>query len=186
VEDVRAVIEALDAAPVIGLGVSRGGNLLIKLAVAQPELVKAIVTIGTPKYSSPMTRSEFQEALARVDVDAVIRMFVPTIVSEPGTRDVADLIVQQCLKLPPETVMSFFRPDPECNITPLLERVPIPVLVVHGTEDLRVPFEEGRYLARHIPRAQLYAFEGLGHLPIFTGRREFCDVLRRFVRTGSA
>jgi len=27
-------------------------------------------------------------------------------------------------------------------------------------------------------------FEGLGHLPIFTGRREFCDVLRRFVRTG--
>ena len=34
------------------------------------------------------------------------------------------------------------------------------------------------------PQARLYAFEGLGHLPIFPGRREFCDVLRRFVRTG--
>jgi len=56
--------------------------------------------------------------------------------------------------------------------------------VCSGTEDRRVPFEDGRYLAAHIPGAQLHVFEGLGHLPIFTGRREFCDVLRRFVRTG--
>jgi hypothetical protein len=34
--------------------------------------------------------------------------------------------------------------------------------------------------------AQLYAFEGKGHLPIFTATDEFCEVLRRFVRTGTA
>ena len=52
--------------------------------------------------------------------------------------------------------------------------------------DMRVSFEEGRYLAEHIPGAQLHAFEALGHLPIFTGRWEFCDVLRRFVRAVKA
>jgi pimeloyl-ACP methyl ester carboxylesterase len=83
-------------------------------------------------------------------------------------------------------VLSFFRSDPERHIVPLLEHVHVPVLGVHGTEGRRVPFEEGRYLAAHIPGAQLYAFDGPGHLPIFTGRRQFCDVLRRFVRTGSA
>ena len=51
---------------------------------------------------------------------------------------------------------------------------------------LVLPFEEGRYLAEHIPGAQLHAFDGLGHLPIFTGRREFCAVLRRFVQTVKA
>jgi pimeloyl-ACP methyl ester carboxylesterase len=182
VEDVRAVIEALGAGPVIGIGVSRGGNLLIKLSVAHPGLLRAIVTIGTPKYTSPITLSEFQRALQQGDVETAIRMFVPTIVSEAGARDVVDLLVEQCLKLPPETVLSFFGPDPERNIVPHLEHVRIPVLVAHGTQDMRVPFEEGRYLAEHIPGAELHAFEGLGHLPIFTGRREFCDVLRRFVR----
>jgi class 3 adenylate cyclase/pimeloyl-ACP methyl ester carboxylesterase len=181
VEDVRAVIEALEAAPVIGVGVSRGGNLLIKLAVAYPRLLRAIVTIGTPKYTSPMAQPAFAEAVRQRDIETVIRMFVPTIVSEAGTRDVLDLLVEQSLKLPPETVLSFFGLDPECNIAPLLERVRVPVLVAHGTEDRRVPFEEGRYLAEHIPGARLHAFAGLGHLPIFTGRREFCDVLRRFV-----
>ena len=35
-------------------------------------------------------------------------------------------------------------------------------------------------------RGKLYAFEGKGHLPIFTATDEFCEVLRRFVRTGTA
>ena len=46
--------------------------------------------------------------------------------------------------------------------------------------------EDGRHLAAHIPGAQLYPFEGLGHLPVFTARREFRETLRQFVRTGEA
>ena len=41
-------------------------------------------------------------------------------------------------------------------------------------------------IAAGLPNAQLYAFEGKGHLPIFTATDEFCEVLRRFVRTGTA
>jgi len=193
-EDVRVVIETLDATPVIGLGLSRGGNLLIKLAVAYPRLLRAIVTIGTPSfaagdvqdYRTPMRQDGFAEAFQQGDVETVVRMFMPTIVSEAATRDVLDLLVAQCLKLPPETLLSFFRLDPECNLVTLLEHVQVPVLVTHGTHDMRVPFEEARYLAEHIPGARLHAFEGLGHLPIFTGRREFCDVLRNFVRAVTA
>jgi hypothetical protein len=38
-EDVRAVIEAFWTGPVVGIGISRGGNLLVRLAVAYPALV---------------------------------------------------------------------------------------------------------------------------------------------------
>ena len=37
-------------------------------------------------------------------------------------------------------------------------------------------------ITEHIPGAEFHAFQGLGHLPIFAGRREFCDVLRRFAQ----
>ena len=40
-------------------------------------------------------------------------------------------------------------------------------------------------IAAGLPNARLYAFEGKGHLPIFTATEEFCEVLRRFVRTGA-
>ncbi len=36
-----------------------------------------------------------------------------------------------------------------------------------------------------VPGAQLYLFEGRGHLPIFTATGEFCEVLRSFVLTGT-
>jgi hypothetical protein len=52
------------------------------------------------------------------------------------------------------------------------------------TEDRNVPFEVGRYLAEHIPGAQLHAFKGRGHVPVSTATGEFCEVLRCFVRTG--
>ena len=47
-EDLRAIIQAADAAPIVGVGISRGSNLLIQLAHKHPELVGKIMTVGTP------------------------------------------------------------------------------------------------------------------------------------------
>ncbi|OGK78637.1 MAG: hypothetical protein A2X52_09910 [Candidatus Rokubacteria bacterium GWC2_70_16] len=185
-EDVRAVIEETGAAPVIGVGISRGGNLLVKLAVAHPALLAGLVLVGTPRSYSPGLKGRFHEPFARGDVEGPMRLFWPTVHSEPGTEDLVEQAVQHCLRLPVATVLNFFDDDPERDIVPLLGRVRVPTLVIHGTDDRRVPFEDGRYLAEHIPGARLHPFEGRGHLPLFTVTREFCEVLRQFVRAGGA
>jgi len=46
VEDVRTVLEALGAGPFIGIGVSRGANLLVKLSVAYPQLLCKLMLVG--------------------------------------------------------------------------------------------------------------------------------------------
>ena len=61
----------------------------------------------------------------------------------------------------------------------------VPTLIMRGTEDRMVTFEEGRYYASQIPGAVFYAFEGIGHVPIFSASAEFCNMLRAFVRTGT-
>jgi pimeloyl-ACP methyl ester carboxylesterase len=68
---------------------------------------------------------------------------------------------------------------------PLLADIGVPVLVTHGREDRLLDFIAAEEIAADLPNAQLYAFEGKGHLPIFTATAEFCEVLRRFVRTGT-
>jgi pimeloyl-ACP methyl ester carboxylesterase len=87
--------------------------------------------------------------------------------------------------MPRETIRSFYDRDPDMDIRPLLAAIRVPTLIVHGTEDRQVPFAAAEYLAAHIPDAQLYPFKGYGHVPLFTATQEFCDVLRRFVRTGA-
>jgi pimeloyl-ACP methyl ester carboxylesterase len=66
----------------------------------------------------------------------------------------------------------------------LLDKVQLPTLVMHGTEDKGAPLELGRQLAASIAGAQFYPFEGRCHLPMVTATQEFCDVLRAFVLTG--
>jgi pimeloyl-ACP methyl ester carboxylesterase len=89
------------------------------------------------------------------------------------------------LSLPEETVYSFMEDrDEDQAVHERLSTTGVPTLVMHGTEDLRVPFACGRYVAEQIPGARFYAFEGRGHLPMTTAIGEFCQVLRHFILTG--
>lgn len=64
-----------------------------------------------------------------------------------------------------------------------LERVSVPVLVVHGTEDGMVPFElHGKRLADRIPGAELLAIAGGEHAVIFTHRSEVRERVTTFLR----
>jgi pimeloyl-ACP methyl ester carboxylesterase len=63
-----------------------------------------------------------------------------------------------------------------------LERIAVPVLVVHGTADPHVPFaRHGKVLAERIPGAELVALEGGAHAAIFTDRDEARARVVRFL-----
>jgi pimeloyl-ACP methyl ester carboxylesterase len=193
-EDVRAVIEHAGVGPVTGVGLSRGSNLLVRLAEAHPQLVRRLVLVGTPTdvgtSDSPAQRLEYLSTtaafLASEDFEGLMRYHIGRVFSEPDVADLAANRLIKWLSMPRETLLSFYDRDPDMDIRPLLGAVRVPTLLVHGTADRQVPYAAAEYLARHIPGAQLYAFEGYGHLPPFTATQEFCDVLRRFVRTGTA
>ena len=191
VDDVATVIKTAGCGAVLGVGISRGSNLLIKLATARPEMISRLILVGCPL--APPDSGGFQtfsqeylrqraEAYQERDVEALLRLQNEFVYSEPGTEEVKRLVLEHRLKLPPDTIFTFYDADPEANVSPLLNRIPYPVLVVHGTEDRLISFATAEYLTREIPSAQLYAFEGKGHVPIFTATAEFCEVLRRFVR----
>jgi class 3 adenylate cyclase/pimeloyl-ACP methyl ester carboxylesterase len=189
-EDVRAIIDAAGAAPCIGVGISRGGNQLVNLITTHPRLLRQLVTVGTSSAPAALYApgrewvDEIRDLLNQQKIEAATRILANVIFSEPGTQDLVDQFVSRLLQAPTESVLAFFSPDAGTAISPLLGQVRIPMLVTHGTADRLVPFETGRDLAQRAPGARFYAFEGRGHLPIFTATAEFCEVLRRFIVTG--
>jgi pimeloyl-ACP methyl ester carboxylesterase len=190
VRDVHAVIAALGEGPVIGVGISRGGNLLLKLAYAEPHLFAKLVTIGTPP-AAPGPPFFFYDYLSthrrlseKGDLEGIIRFHTATVLSEPATRELRELFVRKRLETPHETLLSFFDPDPSIDVTAILGEIAVPVLLIHGSADRLIDPRAAQFIAARLPDARVYVFDGKGHLPLFTATDEFCEVLRNFVRPG--
>jgi pimeloyl-ACP methyl ester carboxylesterase len=186
------VIERSGIGAITAVGISRGSNLLVRLAHMHPELVRRLVLIGAPTdigtSDSPAQRVDHLNTLAAFlaedDFEGLMRYHIGRVFSEPDVADLAASRLKRWLEMPRETALSFFDSDPDMDIRPLLSAIRVPTLIAHGTEDRQVPFAAAEYLAAHIAGAQLHPFVGYGHVPLFTATQEFCDVLRAFVRTG--
>jgi pimeloyl-ACP methyl ester carboxylesterase len=62
-----------------------------------------------------------------------------------------------------------------------IEKIEIPTLVIHGTDDLVVPIEQARYTIQQIPGAKLVTVPGGGHLAFAIFQAEVKDVTLRFI-----
>jgi class 3 adenylate cyclase/pimeloyl-ACP methyl ester carboxylesterase len=181
-KDLRAVIEASWRRPVVGVGLSKGGAMMVRLAVAEPGLFKALVLVGTPLNDDLQSLNHARRLAGGGDLEGACRFWFAATNSEPGLDHLEDQYVKSRMVLAKDTLLSFFEPDPETDITPLLPDISVPTLVLFGTDDRVVPFTAGRELARRIPGAQFYAFSGRGHVPVFTATSEACGILRDFAR----
>lgn len=196
VRDFIAVLKAVkQGQQITAVGMSRGVNLLVKLAHKEPGLVDRIVLVGggvrqtigigiNPTRGALLKNRHgrvFAEALEAGNFRKAIKLFSRTIYSEPGTKDLRVQFEEQCLKLPRDTLVNFFTFDPKIDIEALAEQVRTPTLVMHGAEDKDIAVEDAIAMAQSIPNAQFYGFEGKGHLPTFTATAEFCERLIQFV-----
>jgi pimeloyl-ACP methyl ester carboxylesterase len=185
-KDVRAVIAELGGGPVVGVGISAGANMLLRLAHAEPSLFQALVALGTPPGDfsvlfHPLYLERIHDKGVK-DVAELMRVHTELVFSEPEMEELRERTIRSRLSLPRETLLSFFDHDPTKDVLPLLSAITAPVLVAHGREDRLIAFAAAEEIAARLPNAQLCAFDRKGHVPIFTATTEFCNAVRRFVR----
>lgn len=194
-QDLGAVLEQARAGPVVGVGISRGSIQLLWLAHERPELIDKLVLVGMPLASAAAgARAHFnpayierrREAYERGDLEALIELQMAFVYTEPNAEAARQLAIERCRRLPRETAMSFFDPDPDMDVASLLDSIDVPTLVAHGREDRLISFAAAELLTARLKDARLYAFEGKGHLPTFTATEEFCAALRSFAGPGAA
>lgn len=189
--DLGLVLEALKGAPVVGVGISRGSNLLVRAYHRHTDALSALVFVGMPP-SGPVHsgagiqddayQSRIREALQRGDIETLVEALIGRIYSESDRSELRRLAIERCRRIPRETMLSFFDPDQGADVRSLLASIRVPVLVAHGYEDRHVPFGVAEATTRAIPGAELHGFRGKGHLPMFTAPDEFCSVLCAFIR----
>ena len=65
-----------------------------------------------------------------------------------------------------EAMMQYFQRMPHIDITPDVERITVPALIMAGDHDPIVAPSQSRLMAERIPNATLHMIPGVGHLPM--------------------
>ncbi|MBE9535998.1 MAG: alpha/beta fold hydrolase [Proteobacteria bacterium] len=68
------------------------------------------------------------------------------------------------------------------DLRPRLEQINIPVLLIHGSEDRVCLPGASAYMEGEIKGSERILIEGAGHLPFLSHRKEFNEVLEKFIR----
>ena len=174
------------------VGFSMGGYVALVLALAHPELVRTLVLAGTgaggpSRVPRPAhVREAFEEAM-RLPAEEARRATLPYTLAagwpEANPERVEEIVAASLEHPTPlrtiEAHMAacyrFYDEGVE------VERIDAPALVVHGTEDLIVPIENGRELARRLPNARYVELPGRGHNLALQDPETFNELVLEFL-----
>jgi pimeloyl-ACP methyl ester carboxylesterase len=194
-DDLNSIIEELQEKNIVLVGESIGASIVIKYITKYPGKVSKLVLIGgSPKfiatddfpYGLPQDSIDAQYALAMESYPKWLRAFLELIFPEPGTEYLKEWGFKMSQKTPKEIAMNSIMNLFEADIRPLLGKINVPTLILHGESDpvFTRAFEGAKYTHENIPGSKMYMIKGKGHFPSITAAEEFNKVLKEFITTG--
>lgn len=189
VDDLTAVLDRARAERAVVVGTSQGGATAIAFASLAPERVAGLIVIGG--YAR-VTRGDgyphgpdhghliaLAEAIAERWADPVLAtVFAPSIADDPDFR--AWWARSSRRALTPDGVRASLTRRAELDVRAHSATVRAPTLVIHRTGDRVTPVEHGRWLAAHIPGAELLELPGEDHLWWVPDPEEIATSITRF------
>ena len=183
VRDAAGVLGALGLPRAHVVGISMGGSLALRLALAFPARVASLTLISTSPGGpsspdlppmSPRLRAVFDQPAPLPDTadrEAVIHTIVDSTkpfagrctASDAALRAVVARCVERTIDIAASLSNHWILDDGDAPLRPRLGSIGVPALVIHGTDDPLFPPEHGAALAREIPGATLLLLDGVGH-----------------------
>jgi pimeloyl-ACP methyl ester carboxylesterase/DNA-binding CsgD family transcriptional regulator len=198
VADLAAVIDAAGHERVALLGVSQGGAAAITYAATHPERVSHLVLCDAFARGTlvrlPGQRPTI-DALCRLVEDgwgqdnAAFRQLFTTQFFPRATREQADAFNDmQRLSCTPVQAARIVAGVAQIDASRHLKDVRCPTLVMHCRGDVRIPFEEGRFIAAGIAGARLEILDSANHVPLAgePAYETMMELIARFLPSSAA
>jgi pimeloyl-ACP methyl ester carboxylesterase len=194
-DDMVAIIQQLELAPVVIVGASRGGAIGCQVAADFPDLVKALILVdygAAPKQGddAPWKPPEAElrgqiESLAAEWRERGADKLVDSWFPEP---DVSPALKQRlaglCRNQPPELLLKLRLRDLEdTEVDQTLRRVGRPTLVLQSDTGRHQGKHQGQYIHQRIAGSKLSYFEGRGHGFFMSAPEEFWSRVEAFLAT---
>ena len=175
--DAAGVLDTLGVSRAHVVGVSMGGMIAQRLAVAHRERVLSLTSImsssGDSRLPGPqphilrMMLSRPDNSSEQAQLEHYVRLF--RAIGSPAFPIADAELKERILRgvqrsvYPQGTARQMLAVAADADRARTLDQIHAPTLVVHGRADPLVPFACGEDTARRIAGAQLLAIEGMGH-----------------------
>ena len=176
-QDTLGVLDALKVQRAHIVGVSMGGMIAQRVALAAPARTLSLTSImstsgarGLPQAKAPVVRALLSRP-ANMTSQAIGDFYVqllkvigsPTFpVPEAEVRERANAAFKRNYH-PQGAARQMMAIMADSKRARELANITVPTLVVHGTDDVLVPFPCGQDTARRIPNATFVPVKGMGH-----------------------
>jgi len=193
VEDVLALIDALDLKPAHLVGCSMGGAIAIDFALAHAERVSKLVLVGAgfsgrarnPKYAHLFAREGAARKAKDYEAlnDAMLELFLDGPERRPGyvAKEIRELVHD----MNERAMRVDFERSPVVMLDPpaatRLGDITAPSLVIVGDKDLPNILEASDELQARIPNARKVVIRDAAHLPNMEHPEEFNRIVRDFL-----
>lgn len=189
VDDMRRVIEGAGPEPAVVGGLSMGAGIALRLALAAPGRVRALLLCAFPAGSDDPEGFAgkalgFADTIERDGLEAAGEVYVwgPTTRLD---RNAVNFVRQGFLEHPPHglalTLRGVIARQPSvAALGPALARVRCPALVLVGSED-GPSLRASRALVAALPQARLVVVQGAGHVVNLQKPDEVSAAMRSFL-----
>jgi pimeloyl-ACP methyl ester carboxylesterase len=172
-DDVRAVMDAVESERASLFGYSEGGPMCMLFAATYPERTAALIVYGTyakrrdPNEDYPWAptweqRLAYAEEVERAWGDEAD---LGTMAPNADAAMIRWWRARARASASPGAARDLVLMNSEIDVRAVLPTITAPTLVMHRTHDRDSRVEEGRYIADHIPGARFVQLPGDDHLP---------------------
>src|SRR5687767_1597520 len=188
--DVVDLLDHLGTTQAAVFGCSLGGYIVFEMLKSASRYVSAVGLVSTrPGADNEEGRKNRQKMIEQVDrdgVNAIADQMVPKLLGATTQRDRPDLVKQVrslVVANTPDRIKAAVTAMMERHdSTPLLAKIDVPALVVHGAEDTLIPSAEAEGMHRAIRNSKLELIPGSGHLPNLEQPGPFDATLAQFLK----
>lgn len=183
-DDLAALLDHLGLEAAFLAGHSMGGYVALAFADAFHQRVRGLALVASQAAADPSERKVGRYAQAQKIAEEGIGETVAGMTQKLSADERVQKFVHDLMRKqkPAGYIGSLKAMAERANTMPALEKSSFPVLLIHGDADLLIPLERAREIQARVPRAQVVALAGVGHMPMMESPQEAADALIRWMR----
>jgi class 3 adenylate cyclase/pimeloyl-ACP methyl ester carboxylesterase len=190
VNDIATLMDTVGSERAAMMGLSETGAVALLFAATYPERTSAVVAYGTfagggdtaPTYpwAPDPGQAEWLEDIERHWGRGVLFLdeFAGSLQGDTHYREWFAKLER--LSASPGAAVAIARMVMQMDVRDVLPTIRVPTLVLHKRDDQAVPFEEGKYIADHVPGAKFVELPGSDHWP-WIGHEEAVEEIQEFL-----
>lgn len=193
VADTNALLDALGIETCVLAGMSVGSFMALEFALAHPERLDGLIMIdGMAQAYTPEEREAFGHEFGKLDVDGPVpREFAewaaPFCFGPSAQAETPELVshwIDRWCDLPARSVYREAHSWlDKRDLSDHISQISVPVLIVHGLDDLPVSIDRARPMAEVIPQARMAEIPNAGHTSNLENPKAVNAAIRSFLES---